>query len=174
MTAKHTPGPWRIDEYRNFVTPDGPLYLGGVNTPLALGEDMRKGWENARRIVACVNACEGISTQNLEDNVPFLELARQYNVVLRERDALRAELEAAKKNNSAWLYANAPGGWIDNLRVKCEALRARIAQVDRQEPVAWMCSDKALIQMGYKKFSDRCEGEWNIPVFAGIPGAQGA
>lgn len=82
-------------------------------------------------------------------------------------------LEAAEKNNSAWLYANAPGGWIDNLRVKCEALQARISQVDRQEPVAWMCSDKALIQMGYKKFSDTCEGSWNIPVFAGIPGAKG-
>lgn len=62
----HTPGPWRIDEYRNFVTPDGPLYLGGVTTPLTLGEDMRKGWENARRIVACVNACEGISTEQLD------------------------------------------------------------------------------------------------------------
>ena len=37
-----TPGPWRIDEYRNFVTPDGPLYLGGVTTPLTLGANMRK------------------------------------------------------------------------------------------------------------------------------------
>lgn len=55
-----------------------------------------------------------------------------------------------------------------------DALRAKIEAMEKQEPVAWMCSDKALIQMGYKKFSDRCEGEWNIPVFAGIPGAQGA
>lgn len=106
MTTKHTPEPWRIDEYRNFVTPDGPLYLGGVTTPLALGEDMRKGWENARRIVACVNACEGIITQNLEDNVPFLELARRYNVVLRERDALRAELANAQPAPSV------PDGWL--------------------------------------------------------------
>ena len=46
-----------------------------------------------RRIDACLKACEGISTQNLEDNVPFLELARRYNDVLRERDALRAKVE---------------------------------------------------------------------------------
>lgn len=50
-----------------------------------------------RRIDACLKACEGISTQNLEDNVPFLELARRYNDVLRERDALRAKIEAMEK-----------------------------------------------------------------------------
>ncbi len=46
-----------------------------------------------RRIDACLKACKGISTQNLEDNVPVLELARRYNVVLRERDALREQQE---------------------------------------------------------------------------------
>ena len=50
-----------------------------------------------RRIDACLRACEGISTQNLEDNVPVLELARRYNVVLRERDALRAKIEEMEK-----------------------------------------------------------------------------
>ena len=50
-----------------------------------------------RRIDACLKACEGISTQNLEDNVPFLELARRYNVVLCERDALRAKIERMGK-----------------------------------------------------------------------------
>ena len=50
-----------------------------------------------RRTNACLKACEGISTQNLEDNVPFLELARRYNVVLCERDALRAKIEQMGK-----------------------------------------------------------------------------
>lgn len=65
-----------------------------------------------RRTDACLKACEGVSTQSLEDNVPFLELARRYNVVLRERAALRAELDALK----AWK-----------------------AEVEKQEqkPVAW-------------------------------------
>ena len=47
---------------------------------------------NKRRIDACLRACAGISTQNLEDNVPVIELARRYNVVLRERDALSAKI----------------------------------------------------------------------------------
>lgn len=43
---------------------------------------------NSRRIVACVNACEGISTENLEDNKPIIELANDYNAVLKQRDML--------------------------------------------------------------------------------------
>mgnify|MGYP003451605507 FL=1 len=50
-----------------------------------------------RRIDACLKACEGISTQNLEDNVPFLELARRYNALLRDNTALRAKVEAMEK-----------------------------------------------------------------------------
>ena len=61
-----------------------------------------------RRTDACLKACKGISTQNLEDNVPFLELARRYNVVLRERDALRAKL----------------------------------AEMEQQEPVEWQCRSR--------------------------------
>lgn len=38
--------------------------------------------ENARRLVACWNACDGISTENLEDNLPVKWLVRQYNETL--------------------------------------------------------------------------------------------
>lgn len=34
---------------------------------------------NLVRMAAAWNACEGISTENLEDNVPFLELVQNYN-----------------------------------------------------------------------------------------------
>ena len=54
-----------------------------------------------RRTDACRRACEGISTKNLEDNVPFLELARRYNVVLRERDALRAKIAEMERQEPA-------------------------------------------------------------------------
>ena len=114
--SKHTPGPWRIDEYRNFVTPDGPLYLGGVTTPLTLGNDMRKGWENARRIVACVNACEGISTENLEENKPIIELARAYNVSLRQRNDLLAALRSAVNDADAWGLADDECDWLSIAR----------------------------------------------------------
>ena len=55
-----------------------------------------------RRIDACLRACAGISTQNLEDNEPFIELALRYNVALRERDALRAKIEAMEKQEPVW------------------------------------------------------------------------
>ena len=47
-------------------------------------------------------------------------------VVERERDALRARIEAKETALIGWLYANAPGGWIDNLRVRCDTLRAEL------------------------------------------------
>lgn len=63
-----------------------------------------------RRIAACLKACEGISTQNLEDNVPVLELALRYNAVLRERDALRAKIaEMEKQEPVAKVTRNAAG-----------------------------------------------------------------
>lgn len=45
---------------------------------------------NARRLVAAWNACDGISTDNLENNLPVKELAHRYNAAIRERDSLRA------------------------------------------------------------------------------------
>ena len=76
-----------------------------------------------RRIDACLKACEWISTQNLEDNVPFLELARRYNVVLRERDALRSAVRHE-------------ADCVEACKSEIDALRANITEMERQEPVA--------------------------------------
>ena len=43
-----------------------------------------------------------------------------------EIERLAARLEAAEKTNKEWLRANAPGGWIDNLRVENETLAANL------------------------------------------------
>lgn len=48
--------------------------------------------EDTRRLAACWNACSGISTENLEDNVQVKELARRYNETIRQRDELLAAL----------------------------------------------------------------------------------
>lgn len=50
---------------------------------------------NARRIVACVNFCSGISTENLETNEPLVWLLKQYNSV---KAALHNQ-EAAEAND---------------------------------------------------------------------------
>ncbi len=45
------------------------------------------------------------------------------------------------------------------------SLRQAIEQAEKQEPVAWMCSDESLLHKGYSRFSRNCEGAWNIPVY---------
>lgn len=52
-----------------------------------------KAEENSRRLTACWNACEGISTENLEYVLPVKELVRQCNEAIRQRDELLAALE---------------------------------------------------------------------------------
>lgn len=52
---------------------------------------------DARRVVACLNACKGISTDNLEDNLPVKDLADRYNAVLEQRDMLLDVLKQIAK-----------------------------------------------------------------------------
>ena len=90
---KYTPEPWQVfeDDPRAIVTKGNPML-----SLLSVGEDglaIMYEEADARRIVACVNACAGISTENLEDNLPVKELARRYNKALRQRDELLAALE---------------------------------------------------------------------------------
>ncbi len=73
--------PWKMADldYRIIEGPDG-LVIADVRT--------HPGLEDARRIVACVNACEGIETKYLEHaSVDFGKELRA------ENNALRAALE---------------------------------------------------------------------------------
>ena len=54
-----------------------------------------KAEENSRRLTACWNACEGISTENLEYGLPVKDLVQQCNEAIWQRDELLAALEAA-------------------------------------------------------------------------------
>ncbi len=101
----HTKEPWRIGRFagpasyevvRETVgatdivvdTETGVYVLAQCNNNFP--EDAKA---NASRIVACVNACAGISTENLEDNIPVKELARRYNETIRQRAQLLATLD---------------------------------------------------------------------------------
>ena len=106
----------------------------------------------------------------LLDRLEAAEKERDYakaaaeNIALK-LDYLRSKLETAENAQNEWLRANAPGGWIDNLRVENEAaekerdavrkladrlalalntsnherdaLRAKVEAMERQEPVWW-------------------------------------
>lgn len=65
-----------------------------------------KAEENSRRLAACWNACKGISTENLEDNKPIIELANDYNAVLKQRDMLLARLSESTGILEAWKFGS--------------------------------------------------------------------
>ena len=82
-----------------------------------------KAEENSRRLAACWNACEGISTENLEDNKPIIELANDYNAALKQRDALRTALEEAIE----YLEPRVEGGKVGvNLLPRLKAVIANV------------------------------------------------
>lgn len=112
--SKHTPGRLSVDEYPvtlangdlahaklSIVAPSkDPRYLhfsiGMVNFSAEFtglfSSDIEEAEANARRLVACWNACEGISTDNLENNQPVKWLAQQYNNAIKQRDELMEAL----------------------------------------------------------------------------------
>ena len=74
-----------------------------------LGEDTPENQELVRRVVACVNACYGITTEELESGIikdmrrviaqtaPLLEERSQMTELLRRE--IRAEMDARNKKN---------------------------------------------------------------------------
>lgn len=83
--TEHTPDPWKVR--RQYGKPliihpyeedadgnPGEHIIGEVNDlrywdETAQGCGSKRPMDNGRRIVACVNACEGLSTEDLEDGV---------------------------------------------------------------------------------------------------------
>ena len=63
----HTPEPWGYS-YRYSGTESAVFHAGDPNAPLSIAETCNKAHHaNARRIVACINACAGMSTEQLEE-----------------------------------------------------------------------------------------------------------
>jgi hypothetical protein len=44
-------------------------------------------------------------------------------------DSLRSQLDSVRKEKMDWIAANAPGGWIDDLRKKAEAAEQRARDI---------------------------------------------
>ena len=131
-----------------------------------------------------------------------LEQARLNGMGSEREAALMAKLEAAEKTKSDWLRANAPGGWIDDLRVKHDALRAavrheadcveaamaeikslraKIAEMERQkqEPVAWLHETRRdsdvvtdAVKHVWGKAAVGSMAAYSIPLYL-APGAKG-
>ena len=105
---EHTKEPWSIGK----PPPNGEQTIGaskGLMVAVATTGDGVSSEANARRIVACVNACVGVGTEYLEDNGPIIELVREHNTVLKQRDELLAALEVS----NFYLTAIVNGAEID-------------------------------------------------------------
>ena len=89
--SDHTPGPWAV----NFTKFSEVRAENGAVIARCLKLTSLTNLEaNARRIVACVNACEGVGTKHLENNLPIVELVARYNEALREIEALKDEIKS--------------------------------------------------------------------------------
>lgn len=72
MASEHTAEPWAATRTKIMGGTSCEVVLARVNrwlvqiSPGVLGIDGRTARANARRIVACVNACRGIPTEVLE------------------------------------------------------------------------------------------------------------
>lgn len=88
MSAQHTKG--RLIAVHNVLLIDSRV---AEFPDVASLVGIENAEANARRLAACWNACEGISTENLEDNAPIIELANRYNAALRQRDELLRTLK---------------------------------------------------------------------------------
>lgn len=108
--AEHTKEPWEAELYKT-IHPNTKMYWINKNTSI--------GTENsadARRIVACVNACAGISTELLKRTKSYVLSAvemdgeiikdRNWKLLRTERDELLASLNTYQTIIEE--YANAP------------------------------------------------------------------
>jgi hypothetical protein len=135
MTQKHTPEPWKL--YRNDQSV-GDVVGHAVCDVWPRGDDhiaSEEGKANARRIVACVNACRGLPTDELEAKGVVSAVGNQ--LLDMDRKLHKAEVAAAT--------------WGD--RATKEASRAADlqAQVDELLAAAKHLLSNAMIN---------CCGEW--------------
>lgn len=130
---QHTQEPWRANDAQADI--DGPN-----GEPVAVcycndesGDDAK---ENARRIVACVNACAGIQTEQLESVIGKLAISSSISMwqsycdkkmqledAIEQRDTLLAALEKTRKGLSGGLWDYGPG---QDEHDKCNHLIAEI------------------------------------------------
>ena len=89
--SEHTKGPWAVNytKFSEVMAENGAVIARCVKLTSLTNLEA-----NARRIVACVNACEGVRTEHLENNLPIVELVARHNEALREIEALKDEIKS--------------------------------------------------------------------------------
>ena len=117
MEKLHTPEPWGFYQTETTGIPPDPCpclvidtlgrEIPSTNPVICIISDIsslnKRDHANARRIVACVNACAGIETEKLEENAAepiaglFGRIAAKEGIAKRKVEKERDELLAALK-----------------------------------------------------------------------------
>ena len=114
MSDKHTPGPWHtggkdgriVYAADGFAVADATVFHGRHRAKDAAPTET----QNARRIVACVNACEGVPTAYLEKNgLPsvdeYLTEEKQRDELLKAiLELLEAQKQESKERGGPWVF----------------------------------------------------------------------
>ncbi|KIQ77878.1 hypothetical protein [Aeromonas sp. L_1B5_3] len=90
--GKHTPEPWVISGA--CVAAESDQLNNGFYVAICKGQDQR---ENARRIAACVNACEGMSNEELEGGILLGVMEKRIATLEKRRDELSSLLLEAQR-----------------------------------------------------------------------------
>lgn len=94
----------------------------------------RRSEESERRVIACVNACEGFSTESLELPEFFSATLRGYRLMVEEGEARIAELEAQIDKLKRRLEVDERHGYdgiaardmtIKELESKCDSIQKK-------------------------------------------------
>ena len=138
MKTEHTPEPWRIGRFTGpgsyekvretcgamdvvVDTDSGPYVLAGCN--INFPDDAKA---NARRIVACVNACAGLPTEVLE-RYKLGIIGVDYKLTKQQRDGLLAALE---RSLESFEYIAKYGNSCGHSQLRIPDLKAVIASVE--------------------------------------------
>ena len=96
MSAQHTPGSIRYDYAPGYC---GELIASDGHSVATFDDEPSP--EDASRLVACWNACEGISTESLEENLPVKELTTNYNAAIQALRSIAAITTCADQDPEA-------------------------------------------------------------------------
>ena len=104
---EHTKEPWNVDDIEIIGADDKEI------AQMYMYSSHKKHESNARRIVACVNACAGIPTEHLEVG----PLALATFPVIKQRDELLSVLKELQQSTAYWSDYDVPLGIVDRINI---------------------------------------------------------
>ena len=119
----HTPEPWAIDpddrpnmHWNNHIVSEANPNIAICFMAHDGTEQNERGEANARRVVACVNACKGIPTYQLtgEDGNPVI-LGDMIDLLRNQRDTLLPICEELRESAEYWSEYDVPLGIVERL-----------------------------------------------------------